>query len=76
MGEASPAEIVGLLIGGAVIELDNGWQLTSARMAGSFASSPYVRGGSAVTATPKAITVTHLRETCCVFDSVTVFALQ
>jgi len=34
LGEASPAEIVSLLIGGAVIELDNGWQLTSARMAG------------------------------------------
>ena len=34
MGEASPTEIVGLLIGGAVIELDNGWQLTSARIAG------------------------------------------
>jgi hypothetical protein len=34
LGEASPAEIVGLLIGGAVVELDNGWQLTSARMAG------------------------------------------
>ena len=34
LGEASPAEIVDLLIGGAVIELDNGWQLTSAGIAG------------------------------------------
>jgi hypothetical protein len=34
LGEASPAEILGLLAGGAVIELDNGWQLTTARIAG------------------------------------------
>ena len=34
LGEASPAEILSLLIGGALIELDNGWQLTSARIAG------------------------------------------
>ena len=34
LGEASSAEILSLLIGGAVIELDNGWQLTSARIAG------------------------------------------
>lgn len=34
LGEASPAEILSLLAGGAVIELDNGWQLTMARIAG------------------------------------------
>ena len=34
LGEASPAEILGLLAGGAIIELDNGWQLTTARIAG------------------------------------------
>jgi hypothetical protein len=28
LGEASPQEILGLLAGGAVIELDNGWPLT------------------------------------------------
>jgi hypothetical protein len=34
LGEAAPEEILGLLAGGAVIELDNGWQLTAARIAG------------------------------------------
>lgn len=34
LGEASAAEILGLLVGGTVIELDNGWQLTTARIAG------------------------------------------
>jgi hypothetical protein len=34
LGGASAAEILGLLGGGAVIELDNGWQLTTARIAG------------------------------------------
>ena len=34
LGEASPAEILDLLTGGAVIELDNGWRLTTARIAG------------------------------------------
>ncbi len=34
LGEASPAEILGLLAGGAVIELDNGWHLITARIAG------------------------------------------
>jgi hypothetical protein len=34
LAEASPAEILDLLVGGAVIELDNGWRLTSARIAG------------------------------------------
>jgi len=34
LGEASPEEILGLLAGGALIELDNGWQLTTARIAG------------------------------------------
>jgi len=34
LGEASPEEILGLLAGGAVIELDNGWQLTTTRIAG------------------------------------------
>jgi len=34
LGEASPSEIFGLLEGGAVIELDNGWRLTTARITG------------------------------------------
>ncbi len=34
LGEATPEEILGLLAGCAVIELDNGWQLTTARIAG------------------------------------------
>lgn len=34
LGEASPQEILDLVSGGAVIELDNGWRLTSARIAG------------------------------------------
>jgi len=34
LAETSPEEILGLLAGGAVIELDNGWQLTTARIAG------------------------------------------
>jgi len=34
LGEASPAESLGLLAGGAVIELDNDSQLTTARIAG------------------------------------------
>lgn len=34
LGQASPEEILGLLAGGAVIELDNGWQITTAQIAG------------------------------------------
>lgn len=34
LAESSPEEILGLLAGGAVIELDNGWHLTMARIAG------------------------------------------
>jgi len=34
LGEASAEEILSHLAGGAVIELDNGWQLTTARIAG------------------------------------------
>lgn len=34
LGEASPQETLGLLAGGAIIELNNGWQLTTARIAG------------------------------------------
>ncbi len=34
LGEASPAEILGLLAGGSIIELDNGWQLTTGWIAG------------------------------------------
>jgi len=34
LGEATPAEILDLLVGGAVIELDNGWHLTIARITG------------------------------------------
>jgi len=34
LGEASPAEIVALVGGGAVVELDNGWQLMQSRIAG------------------------------------------
>lgn len=34
LAKASPAEILGLLHGGSVIELDNGWRLIEARIAG------------------------------------------
>jgi hypothetical protein len=34
LGDASPAEIMDLLAGGSLIELDNGWRLTTARIAG------------------------------------------
>ena len=34
LGTASPAEILSLVIGGALIELDNGWRLVAARIAG------------------------------------------
>ena len=34
LAAASPAEILDLLIGGSLIELDNGWRLTTARIAG------------------------------------------
>jgi hypothetical protein len=34
LGEASPQEILDLINGGSVIELDNGWRLTAARIAG------------------------------------------
>ena len=34
LAAASPAEILDLIIGGSLIELDNGWRLTTARIAG------------------------------------------
>ena len=34
LAEASPAEVLELVIGGSLIELDNGWRLTTARIAG------------------------------------------
>lgn len=34
LAAASPAEILDLLVGGSLIELDNGWRLTTARIAG------------------------------------------
>ena len=34
LAEASPAEILELVGGGSLIELDNGWRLTTARIAG------------------------------------------
>jgi protein strawberry notch len=34
LAEASPAEILNLVTGGSVIELDNGWRLATARIAG------------------------------------------
>ena len=34
LAAASPAEILELVIGGSLIELDNGWRLTTARIAG------------------------------------------
>lgn len=34
LGEASASEILSLLVAGAIIELDNGWRLTTARIAG------------------------------------------
>ncbi len=36
LAAASPVEILDLLIGGSVIELDNGWRLTTARIAGDY----------------------------------------
>jgi protein-L-isoaspartate O-methyltransferase len=36
LAEASPDEILDLLAGGSVIELDNGWRLTTARIAGDY----------------------------------------
>ncbi len=36
LAKASPAEILDLLIGGALIELDNGWRLTTARIAADY----------------------------------------
>ena len=36
LAEASPAEILDLLVGGSLIELDNGWRLTTARIAGDY----------------------------------------
>jgi hypothetical protein len=34
LGEASASEILDLVTGGSLIELDNGWRLTAARIAG------------------------------------------
>lgn len=34
LGEATPAEILGLVTSASLIELDNGWRLTTARIAG------------------------------------------
>jgi hypothetical protein len=34
LAAASPAEILDLIVGGSLIELDNGWRLTTARIAG------------------------------------------
>jgi len=34
LGEASPDEIMAMLLGGAIIELDNGWRLVRSRLAG------------------------------------------
>ncbi len=34
LGEASATEIAGILEGGGIVELDNGWRLTSGRLAG------------------------------------------
>ncbi len=34
LAEATPVEILDLLAGGSIIELDNGWRLTMARIAG------------------------------------------
>lgn len=34
LGKATPQDILGLAIGGAVIELDNGWRLTASRISG------------------------------------------
>lgn len=34
LADASPGEVLGLLVGGALIELDNGWRLTNCRIAG------------------------------------------
>lgn len=36
LAEASPAEILDLVAGGSLIELDNGWRLTTARISGDY----------------------------------------
>ena len=36
LGQALPAEILDLVAGSSVIELDNGWRLTTARIAGNY----------------------------------------
>ena len=44
MAAASPAEILELLIGGSLIELDNGWRLTTARIAGDYVLESVLNG--------------------------------
>jgi hypothetical protein len=47
LGEASPEEILDLLAGGSVIELDNGWRLTTARIAGDYVLELVLNGVAA-----------------------------
>jgi hypothetical protein len=47
LAAASPAEVLDLLIGGSVMELDNGWQLTTARIAGDYVLELVLNGVAA-----------------------------
>jgi hypothetical protein len=47
LAEASPAEILDLLAGGSLIELDNGWRLTTARISGDYVLELVLNGISA-----------------------------
>ena len=47
LAEASPAEILELVVGGSLIELDNGWRLTTARIAGDYVLELILNGVAA-----------------------------
>lgn len=47
LAEATTGEIVDLLAGGAIIELDNGWRLTTSRIAGDEAIEVVLNGAPA-----------------------------
>lgn len=47
LGEAGPTEILDLITGGAIIELDNGWRLATARIAGDDVAELILNGVAA-----------------------------
>jgi hypothetical protein len=47
LASASPTEILDLLVGGSIIELDNGWRLTTARIAGDYVLELVLNGVTA-----------------------------